>query len=72
MECVFETEQAVVDKVREMGFENKEAEVTHQITCDCGEVFEMKTCLVTCSNCKQVYAVTPCHSNDFSAIAKGE
>ncbi|MGL4662343.1 MAG: hypothetical protein ACRCV7_01500 [Culicoidibacterales bacterium] len=72
MSCTFENEQSVIDKVREMGFENKETEVSHQIDCACGTTFLMETCLVHCPNCRSVYAVTPCHSDDYSSIAKGK
>lgn len=72
MNCTFENEQAIVDKVRAMGFENKETEIAHQIDCECGATFAMETCLVMCSSCQTVYAVTPCHSGDRVFIAKGK
>lgn len=72
MHCEFETAQAVIDKIREMGFEARETEAIHAIECTCGAHFEMQTCLVHCPECQQVYGVTPCHSTDSSHIVKGE
>lgn len=72
MGCTFETEQAVIDKVREMGFENKTTDKAHQISCTCGTTFVMETCLIHCPECQCVYAVTPCHSDDIHSVVKGK
>lgn len=71
MNCTFENEQAIINKVRTMNFENKPTDQTHQIDCTCGVSFVMQTCLVACPKCQVVYAVTPCHSADKDSIVKG-
>lgn len=68
MSCIFETNQAVVDKIREMGFTTKKTEVPHVIHCQCGTNFVMETCLCECPKCYKTYAVTPCSSADANSI----
>ncbi len=54
----------MVDKVRMMGFSEGMLPMSHTITCECGNDFEMETFESKCPHCGMVYGVTPCSSHD--------
>ncbi len=58
----------MVDKVRLMGFNEAMLPMAHDITCECGNTFEMDTFEAKCPKCGMVYGVTPCSSHDPSKI----
>jgi hypothetical protein len=60
--------KAIVDHVKSKGKENFAPAVAHEITCDCGETFILKTVIMNCPKCEMTYAVTPCGSEDFNNI----
>lgn len=68
MSCVFEDNQAVLNKVREKGFSNEQMDVSHQLKCQCGNDVEMSTFETKCENCGGVFAVTPCSQEDAGNI----
>lgn len=55
--------RAIVNHVRAKGKEHSAPTVEHEITCECGETFALKTVIMNCPNCEMTYAVTPCGSN---------
>lgn len=59
----------VVDKVRQMGFNEQFMPMAFEIVCEgCSTVFEMDRFESHCPSCDMVYAVTPCHAFDPSNI----
>ena len=68
MACEFRTQKEVINKVIEKGFSDEKMEITHEITCGCGETFLMDTYLVKCEKCSKTYAVTPCSAHDKENI----
>lgn len=65
----FENGQAVVDKVRMMGFAEQYMPIPLNIKCkECGTDFEMETFEAKCNKCDAVHAVTPCHAFDSSNV----
>ncbi|XMB85544.1 hypothetical protein RJG79_08960 [Mycoplasmatota bacterium WC44] len=64
----FENGQQVVNKLRTMGFSEAALPIPAEITCECGEEFEMDTFEYKCPKCGMVYGVTPCSSHDPSKI----
>ncbi len=62
----FDDGQAVVNKVRMMGFSQGRLPEPLRVPCrHCGQVMEMITFEFSCPGCGAVHAVTPCHA--FSA-----
>ena len=65
----FEDGQAVVDKVRMMGFSEQPMPMPLMVTCgSCGEEFEMENFESKCSHCGAVHGVTPCHAFDATNV----
>ena len=64
----FESGAQVVDKVRQMGFNEQNMPMPFDITCECGETFEMETFEAKCPKCNMVFGVTPCHAFDPSNV----
>lgn len=65
----FETGMMVVDKVRQMGFDEHYMPVPLPMVCEeCNTAFEMDRYETHCPNCGMVYAVTPCHAFDPSQV----
>lgn len=58
----------LVDFIKSKGKENCEPLVAHEISCECGETFILKTVIMNCPNCGMTYAVTPCSSDDMNNI----
>lgn len=54
----------IADKVRMMGFDKDPVPSPLELTCEnCTRPFIMKTMISQCTQCKMVYAVTPCHAH---------
>lgn len=62
--------QAIVDHVKSKGKENFAPAVEHEINCECGETFFLKTVIINCPKCEMTYAVTPCGSADMNNIKR--
>lgn len=61
----FENGKQVVDKIRQMGFNEQYMPMPFDIDCvDCGETFSMEQFETHCPKCDMVYGVTPCHAFD--------
>jgi hypothetical protein len=60
--------KAIVDHVMNKGKEYQQPKVTHEIKCQCGEVFIFDKLVTNCPKCKMTYAVTGCNSIDKSKI----
>lgn len=61
----FENGAQIVDKIRQMGFNEQYMPMPFDITCvECGRAFEMATFEGKCPQCSMVYGVTPCHAFD--------
>jgi hypothetical protein len=58
----------IVDHVKSKGKENFAPTVAHEISCECGETFTLKTVIMNCPKCEMTYAVTPCGSSERSNI----
>ena len=58
----------VIDLVRSKGFSDKVMDEPMEISCECGESFEMKTFEAMCPNCGMVYGVTPCHADSVDNV----
>jgi len=66
----FENGQAVLDKVRMMGFSEQFMPVPLMITCkECNNEFEMSTFEAKCPACNGIYVVTPCHAFDAENVS---
>lgn len=66
--CTFETNEAVIDKVRSKEMENEQIPVPFEITCSCGETFMMETHVAKCPACDMTFGVTPCKSDDINNV----
>ncbi len=65
----FENGQMVVNKVRQMGFDQHYMPMPLPMTCEnCQTDFEMDCYETHCPFCGMVYAVTPCHAFDPSHV----
>ena len=62
--------KAVVDHVKSKGKENHPPKVAHNINCECGETFVLKTVIMNCPKCNMTYAVAPCSSDMIENIKK--
>jgi hypothetical protein len=60
--------KAVVDHVKSKGKDKMEPLVAHEIHCECGEIFTLKTVIMNCPKCEMTYAVTPCGSDNSNNI----
>jgi Zn finger protein HypA/HybF involved in hydrogenase expression len=58
----------IVDHVTIKGKANFAPTVAHEISCECGETFTLKTVIMNCPKCEMTYAVTPCGSDDSRNI----
>ena len=66
--CEFENGQDVADKVRMIGFADKEMPTPATINCSCGETYTKLKLVDQCPNCNMTYAVTPCSADDHQYI----
>ncbi len=64
----FNDGKAIVDHVKSKDKENFAPAVEHEITCECGETFALKTVIMNCPKCEMTYAVTPCSSADINNV----
>lgn len=56
--------KAVVDKIREMGFNMRPMPMNIKIKCEeCENEFEMTHLETKCPHCNMVYGVTPCSTS---------
>jgi len=62
--------RAVVDHVREKGKAGLPPLTEHEIHCECGEIFPLKTVVMNCPKCEMTYAVTPCSSGDINNVKR--
>ncbi len=60
--------KAIVDKVRQVGVKDGLLEISHILTCECGNEFTMVHYEEKCPSCQMVYGVTPCSSHDKDNI----
>ena len=60
--------KAIVDHVKSKGKENFAPNIAHEITCECGETFNLEKVIMNCPNCEMTYAVTPCSSSDKNNV----
>lgn len=66
----FSNGQAVLAKIRMMGFAGQYLPLPMAMTCsNCETEFEMETFEFNCPHCGLIHAVTPCHSHDPTAVA---
>ncbi len=68
MSCIFETNRAVLDKVREKGFSNDPLTQSYELDCKCGATVTMTTFETKCNNCDGIFVVTPCSQEDANSI----
>lgn len=68
--CEFDTNEAVIDKIRSIGAQNRPMPSIAHITCECGESIEMNTLVFQCPHCAMTYGITPCSAEDHSYIVK--
>ncbi len=66
--CTFETNEAVIDRVREKGMDKDLLPSPFKIECVCGNEFEMTTHVDNCPECNMVFGVTPCRSEDIENV----
>ncbi len=66
--CSTSTAKETVDKVRRKGISEALLPIQHQITCECGETFTMKTYEAKCPSCNMVYGVTPCSADSVENV----
>lgn len=59
---------AIVDHVKSKGKDKLAPTVAHQIVCECGESFTLKTVIMNCPKCEMTYAVTPCSSDNVNNV----
>ena len=64
----FANGKQVVDKVRTMGFSQQPLPLALEISCECGENFEMNNFEDKCPKCGMVFGVTPCHAFDAANV----
>ncbi|WOO86918.1 hypothetical protein RZE82_07305 [Mollicutes bacterium LVI A0039] len=60
MSCTFNSNQEILDKVREKGFSNDKMDFTYEFTCECGHEVMMETFETQCPACLGIFVVTPC------------
>lgn len=60
--------KAIVDHVKSKGKEYTVPTVAHEIHCECGETFTLKTVIMNCPKCGMTYGVTPCGSDNINNI----
>ncbi|WP_253701937.1 hypothetical protein [Bacillus sp. FJAT-27445] len=60
--------KAIVDHVMEKGKAGLPPLAEHEIQCECGEAFVLKTVVMNCPKCEMTYGVTPCSSGDKNNI----
>jgi lipopolysaccharide biosynthesis regulator YciM len=66
----FSTGEAVLAKVRMMGFADQYLPAALYLECqNCRESFEMETFESHCPSCGLIHAVTPCHSHDPNSVS---
>lgn len=58
----------IVDHIKSKGKENFAPTMAHEIRCECGETFTLKTVIMNCPKCEMTYGVTPCGSGDRNNI----
>jgi hypothetical protein len=68
--CEFENNQAVIDKVRFKGAENRPMPTPAEIECECGNIISMTTLVYKCPHCQMTFGVTPCSAEDHNYIVK--
>lgn len=68
--CEFETNEAVIDKVRAIGADSRPMPTPAEIECDCGDIITMDTLVFQCPNCSTTYGVTPCSAANHEFIVK--
>ncbi|WOO88730.1 hypothetical protein RZE84_07315 [Mollicutes bacterium LVI A0075] len=68
MSCTFESNQAVLNKVREKGFSNDKLDNPYTLQCECGSTVEMDTFETKCTNCGGIFVVTPCSQDSEANI----
>ncbi|HEY8364658.1 MAG TPA: hypothetical protein VIK84_03720 [Haloplasmataceae bacterium] len=68
--CEFETNQALIDKVRAKGAADNLMPTPAHIECVCGNTIIMTTLVYKCPHCKMTYGITPCSCEDHSYIVK--
>jgi Zn finger protein HypA/HybF involved in hydrogenase expression len=68
--CEFETNQAVIDKIRFKNANNQLMPEPAMIECDCGHTVTMTTLVYHCPQCLMTYGVTPCSAGDHNFIVK--
>ncbi len=66
--CGTATGKETVNKVRAKGISNALLPIPHQLNCECGEVFLMRTYETKCPSCNMVYAVTPCSADKVENV----
>ncbi len=66
--CSVNNAEEVVNKVMEKGFSNEKMSNSYTLKCTCGTDVEMETYLTTCPNCNNIFAVTPCQSDDVNNV----
>ncbi len=66
--CTFDSNQAVIDKVRSKEMHDAPLPNPFNIKCECGSEIVMDTHVYTCNNCASVYGVTPCHADDINSV----
>ncbi len=65
----FTTGSMVVEKLRKMGFSDQSLQTPFEFKCEeCNVDVKMDTLEFKCPHCGMRYAVTPCHSHDFSSV----
>ena len=63
--------KATVDHTRSKGKDKVVLDKKIKITCECGNTFEMETCVDKCPNCKMTYALPPCNQSEDNIRVAG-
>lgn len=66
--CEYENESQVVAKILFKGIMEVPLPENFNLTCACGSDIDMDTHLYTCSDCGQVFGVTPCNNADITKV----
>ncbi len=66
--CSVSTAEEVVNKVKMKGVDTALMDQAYTLECSCGAEVEMQTHLTTCSSCGNIFAVTPCQSDNIENV----
>lgn len=69
MNCTFNSNQEILDKVRAKGFSNDKMDFEYKLECSCGNELVMTTFETKCEQCNGIFVVTPCSQDSIENIS---